>query len=129
MKLLLDTHIFLWLNDNPEKLSAVAMDACQNLDNSLYLSLISLWEIQIKRQLGKLDIQAPWQEMVKTQQVENSLEVLPLKEGHIEQLDRLEHHHRDPFDRMLISQAQVEGMKMVSADHAFTSYDVAVIWR
>ncbi len=128
MKLLLDTHIFLWLNDRPEKLSVAAMEACGNAENSLYLSLISLWEIQIKRQLGKLDIQAPWQEMMKTQKMENGLEVLPLKESHIEQLDRLEPHHRDPFDRMLISQAQVEGMEMVSADRAFTSYNVALIW-
>lgn len=114
--LLLDTHIFLWLNDQPEKLSRAALESCADPKNSIHLSLISLWEIQIKSQLGKLQLNVPWQSMVQKQCQENGLQVLALSEAHIEQLELLAPHHRDPFDRMLIAQAQVEKMVLVSVD-------------
>lgn len=128
MKLLLDTHIFLWLNDQPEQLSVVALAACNNLENVLHISLISLWEIQVKSQLGKLQSRVSWQEMLKMQRAKNDLRTILLTEPHIEQLEHLEYHHRDPFDRMLIAQAQVERLSLVSADKAFAPYDVPVIW-
>lgn len=127
MNLLLDTHIFLWLNDRPEKLSNQALKSCADPTNSIYLSLISLWEIQIKSQLGKLTISASWQTMVQTQSEENGLQILSLSQAHIEQLDLLGSHHRDPFDRMLIAQARAEEMVLVSADGVFENYDVMVI--
>jgi PIN domain nuclease of toxin-antitoxin system len=125
---LLDTHCFLWLNDQPEKLGALALNACRDPENPLSLSLISLWEIQIKHQLGKLDLKVPWQQMLSMQQTRNDLRILPISLAHIEQLDHLPMHHRDPFDRMLIAQAQVEGMALVSADAAMGPYEVDVVW-
>jgi len=127
VRLLLDTHIFLWLNSEPEKLSATALEACGNPDNHLYLSLISLWEIQIKFQLGKLHLQSSWQKMLEVQRVDNGLQTLSLDENHIRQLSQLAPHHKDPFDRLLIAQAQTEKMPVVSADRVFTAYDVDLI--
>jgi PIN domain nuclease of toxin-antitoxin system len=79
MKLLLDTHIFLWLNANPEKLSSRILDACSNPDNLIYLSLVSPWEIQIKQQLGKLRLHSELSKMVETQVERNELNILPVK--------------------------------------------------
>lgn len=103
MKLLLDTHIFLWLNDTPEKLSDVARQVCEDMENSLYLSMASIWEIQIKQQLGKLQLGTSWRQMVKIQQQDNGMLVLPIELAHIEALNDLPAVHRDPFDRLLIA--------------------------
>ncbi|MEL6777513.1 MAG: type II toxin-antitoxin system VapC family toxin [Cyanobacteria bacterium J06597_16] len=126
-QLLLDTHIFLWLNDRPENLSQAAIESCATPTNELFLSLVSLWEIQIKSQLGKLQISVPWQTMVQRQRDDNGLQILAISEAHIDQLGSLELHHRDPFDRLLIAQAQIEKMRLVSADRAFSNYEVTVI--
>ncbi|MEM9153111.1 MAG: type II toxin-antitoxin system VapC family toxin [Cyanobacteria bacterium P01_F01_bin.3] len=112
-QLLLDTHIFLWLNDRPESLSKAALKICATPTNELFLSLVSLWEIQIKAQLGKLHMSVPWSTMVQRQRDENCLQILAISEAHIEQLGSLELHHRDPFDRLLIAQAQIEKMPLV----------------
>ncbi len=126
-QLLLDTHIFLWLNDRPENLSSSAIERCATPTNELFLSLVSLWEIQIKSQLGKLQMSVPWPTMVQRQRDENGLQILSISEAHIEQLGSLELHHRDPFDRLLIAQAQTEKMSLVSVDRAFSNYAVTVI--
>lgn len=127
MKLLLDTHAFLWLNDSPEKLSVAARQACEDLDNRLYLSLASVWEIQIKQQLGKLQLNASWLEMIKTQQQDNDLTLLPLELLHIEALNHLPPVHKDPFDRMLIAQAIEESMTIITVDGYFADYPVSII--
>ncbi|MEO0647646.1 MAG: type II toxin-antitoxin system VapC family toxin [Cyanobacteria bacterium J06650_10] len=126
-QLLLDTHIFLWLNDRPERLSKTAIESCADPTNELFLSLVSLWEIQIKSQLGKLQMSVPWPTMVQKQRDENGLQILAISEAHIEQLGSLNWYHRDPFDRLLIAQAQTEKMYLVSADGAFSHYEVTVI--
>ena len=128
MKLLLDTHTFLWLNDQPEKLGKAAMRECENPDNTLCLSIVSLWEIQIKKQLSKLDLKVPWWEMLHTQERENALTTLAVSVDHVQRLGELPMFHRDPFDRMLVVQAQVEGMTLVSADQSMAPYDVHVLW-
>ena len=123
----MNPYIFFWLNDQPEKLNKRALESCADPKNAIHLSLISLWEIQIKSQLGKLHISVPWQTMIQTQREENGLQILALSEVHIEYLGRLASHHRDPFDRMLIAQARAEKMVLVSTDSVFRSYDVALI--
>jgi PIN domain nuclease of toxin-antitoxin system len=128
MNILLDTHIFLWLNDTPEKLSQPALDACQNLDNTLYLSLASVWEMQIKQQLGKLQLNGTLQTLISTQQQQNGLQLLPIELEHIETLSHLPSPHRDPFDRLLIAQSIKEQMLIISADQAFAGYPVSLIW-
>lgn len=128
MNLLLDTHVFLWLNDTPEKLSSTALAACQDEHNTLFLSLASAWEIQIKQQLGKLELNESLQTLISTQQQQNGLQLLPIELVHIEVLSQLPAVHRDPFDRLLIAQSIQQHIQIVSADQVFTGYPVNLIW-
>jgi len=128
MKVLLDTHAFIWLDTQPEKLSKTALEVCQNVDNQLYLSMASVWEMQIKVQLGKLDLRIPLAEMLKVQQQDNDLKVLSITLEHIYQLQSLPFHHNDPFDRLIIAQNSLENMTLVSADGKFKNYDISVLW-
>ncbi len=128
MKLLLDTHAFLWLNTDPTRVGEAALAACQDQANSLHLSLASLWEVQIKHQLGKLELTVPWPRMLHTQQQANGLQTLTVSLRHIQGLQQLPMHHRDPFDRMLIAQAQIEDMTLITADAAIANYDVPTLW-
>lgn len=128
MNLLLDTHVFLWLNDTPEKLSPAALTACLDENNTLFLSLASAWEIQIKQQLGKLELSESLHTLVTTQQQQNGLQLLPIEMAHIEALSQLPSLHRDPFDRLLIAQSIQQHMQIVSADQVFTGYPVELIW-
>jgi PIN domain nuclease of toxin-antitoxin system len=128
MKLLLDTNVFIWLNDAPHRLREKVMTVVANPDNDLFLSLTSIWEMQIKIQLGKLQLNDPLPDILRTQQVENNLQILTINLNHIWSLENLPYHHRDPFDRLLIAQAQTEGMTLVSADGIFELYDVDLLW-
>jgi PIN domain nuclease of toxin-antitoxin system len=128
MKLLLDTNVFIWLNDAPHRVREQVMTVIANPDNDLFLSLTSIWEMQIKIQLGKLELSDSLPDILKTQQVENNLQVLTIDITHIWSLGNLPNHHRDPFDRLLIAQAQTEGMTLVSADGIFKMYDVDLLW-
>ena len=127
MNLLLDTHIFLWLNEQPEKLSANILSHCEDSHNTLFLSHVSPWEIQIKHQLGKLELGEPLQTMIETQQQENGLQLLPIELTHIDALSQLPYHHKDPFDRLLIAQAMVEDMSFISIDRCIADYSVTLI--
>lgn len=124
MKLLLDTHVFLWLNSEPEKLLPAAYEACRNPQNQLYLSHVSPWEIQIKQQLGKLQLRAALPDLIATQVRENGLIMLPIELAHIYALHQLPCHHNDPFDRLLIAQARIEAMVLVTADRKISLYDI-----
>ncbi|MDQ4078482.1 MAG: type II toxin-antitoxin system VapC family toxin [Chloroflexota bacterium] len=124
MKLLLDTHIFIWAFAEPHKLSADVRDVVENPTNNLILSVVSVWEMQIKVQLGKLNLPVPVREFVEVQRHLNHIESLPVLEPHIWTLGTLPMHHRDPFDRLLIAQAMTEQCKLVSADPIFALYPV-----
>lgn len=127
MKLLLDTHIFLWLCSEPEKLPPAAYDACRDPQNRLYLSHVSPWEIQIKQQLGKLHLQAALWDLIERQNRENGLNMLPIKLDHIYALNQLPYHHNDPFDRLLIAQSRIESMVLVTVDRKISLYDLEVL--
>jgi PIN domain nuclease of toxin-antitoxin system len=127
MNLLLDTHVFLWLNQQPEKLSANVLALCEDSKNTLYLSYVSPWEIQIKSKLGKLNLQSPLQEMIATQQRDNDLKLLPITLQHIYTLADLESYHQDPFDRLLIAQATVESMPLITVDTKIMRYPIVTI--
>jgi PIN domain nuclease of toxin-antitoxin system len=127
MKLLLDTHTFLWMDSEPEKLSQHVQELCQNPENTLLLSVVSIWEIQIKKQLGKLELRIPLSEIIREQQ-ENGIEILAIESAHIFGLEALPNHHKDPFDRLLISQAIVEGAILLSADPLIKQYPLKVEW-
>ncbi len=128
MKLLLDTNAFIWLNDAPDRIPQPIMTMMADSDNELLFSLVSVWEMQIKMQLGKLRLQAPLPEILRVQQSENDLQMLPIRIDHIWALENLPHHHRDPFDRLLIAQAQLENIAVVTSDNIFDQYSVQRFW-
>ncbi len=128
MKVLLGTHTFLWLDHASDNLPQAVKEVCRNPENELLLSLVSLWEIQIKSQLGKLTLQTSLEKMVADQQSYNGVILLPITLPHILDLQNLPHHHRDPFDRLLISQARLEGALLLSKDEIFARYPVTLLW-
>lgn len=128
MKLLLDTHAFLWLNDDSERLSQTVKDLCNAGTHEFYLSIASPWEMQIKNQLGKLSLAMPIAELVTKNTQENNIQLLPINLSHISYLEQLPPHHKDPFDRIIIAQAVVENMTIISVDGIFADYSVQVIW-
>lgn len=128
MKLLLDTHAFIWWDSEPDKLSPKVLALCQDRRNELLVSVVSLWEMQIKLQLGKLRLALPLREIVENQQQTNNVEILPVTLEHILALEGLPAHHKDPFDRLLVAQAIVEGAALASGDLNVAKYPVQVIW-
>ena len=128
MRLLLDTHTFLWWDTDADRLPGSLLNALQNPENELVLSVVSVWEMQIKAGLGKLELRTPLTVLVNEQRSRNGLAVLPIRLQHVYALQELAHHHSDPFDRLLIAQARVEALKLVSKDEAFKRYDVPLLW-
>jgi PIN domain nuclease of toxin-antitoxin system len=113
MKLLLDTHAFMWWDSDPTKLSAPALAALRDSTNEVWLSVVSVWEMVIKAQLGKLALRLPLADIVSQQQA-NGLLILPLTLAHALGVEALPPVHKDPFDRVLISQASIEGAELIS---------------
>lgn len=128
MKLLLDTHTFIWWDSEPLRLSPQVLSMCQNPENVLLVSVASLWEMQIKLQLGKLKLNTPLAELVAGQQQINKIEILDVKLEHILALGELPPHHRDPFDRLLIAQTNIEEAILLSKDQIFAEYAIKVVW-
>jgi PIN domain nuclease of toxin-antitoxin system len=128
MNVLLDTHVFIWLSINPERLSEQAAALLIDEANRWFLSVVSVWEIQIKRQLGKLTLSLPLQDLIANQQQTNGLQLLSIKLDHIFMLENLPQFHRDPFDRLIIAQAITEQMSLLSIDSVFDQYPVQRIW-
>lgn len=128
MKLLLDTHAFLYWDMHKEKLSDKALELLENPQNDLYLSLVSIWEIQIKMQIGKLTLTLPLPTTIQAHQQANQIQLLPITPAHIYNLSQLPFHHKDPFDRMLLSQAMTEDVALLSQDSKFAAYGANVIW-
>ena len=128
MKLLLDTHTFLWFLDGSPQLSPPARSLVEDGTNEVYLSSGSLWEMAIKVSLGKLTPAQPFETPIPAQLALNSIQVLAISVAHTAQVAALPFHHRDPFDRLLIAQALVEGMPIVGVDTAFDAYSVTRLW-
>lgn len=127
MKLLLDTHTFIWWDSDPSKLSKRALELLTQKDNLRLLSVVSLWEIQIKHQLGKLTLNKALAEIIAIQQ-NNCIEILPITIAQILALDSLPMYHKDPFDRLLIAQTNIENAVLISCDSVFANYSVKVEW-
>ena len=128
MKLLLDTHAFIWWDSESSKLSLQVLNLCQDRANTLLLSVVSIWEMQIKLQLGKLKLNLPLARLIESQQQTNEIEILPIILPHVLELDSLPAHHKDPFDRLLIAQARIEDAILISNDPIFTNYSVKLLW-
>ena len=109
-------------------MSPRVLNAYQDPSNRIYLSIISVWEMQIKHQIGKLRLDMPLKDIIEGQCDANFLEVLPLGLKHIFGLQNLPLHHKDPFDRLLIVQSRSESISLVSSDRMFSLYDVTLFW-
>lgn len=128
MRLLLDTHCWLWYLLSPPKLNQVSRQLLQDPEQEIYLSAASVWEIVIKYDLGQLELP-----LAPTEYIPKRLEALghkslPISQEHVLHIEKLPLHHKDPFDRVLIAQAQVEGLQLVTADEILKRYDVSMIW-
>lgn len=128
MNLLLDTHTFIWWDSDAGRLSATAFALCSDPNNQLFVSVASLWEMQIKHQIGKLVLRLPLSDIVTQQQAINQIKLLPIESDHIFGLDSLPTTHKDPFDRLLVAQSISEDIAIVSGDIIFRSYPVRVLW-
>ena len=128
MKLLLDTHTFIWYVTNNRKLSTTAQHLINDGDNEILLSIASVWEMAIKYSIGKLTFKLPFEAFISEQLVVNDIDLLSIRVEHINTIANLELHHRDPFDRLIIAQAMVEQIPIVGLDKAFDFYEVEKLW-
>ncbi|WPF88378.1 type II toxin-antitoxin system VapC family toxin [Cyanobacterium aponinum AL20118] len=128
MNILLDTHCWLWWLVEPEKLSQTAIATIQNNQNKLYLSVASIWEIGIKYKLGKLDLPISPEILIPQQMQIDKISSLSISVAHALNASILPSYHKDPFDRMLIAQSQLESITIISNDSMFNSYNVQVLW-
>jgi PIN domain nuclease of toxin-antitoxin system len=127
MNVLLDTHVFLWWDSLPEKLPAAYRQICEDPDTQLYLSMASVWEMQIKIQLGKLKLKQSLAEIIPEQQAINKLQIIPIEFRHILSLSDLPDAHKDPFDRIIIAQAKSNNLPILTVDTIFSLYPVELI--
>ena len=128
MRLLLDTHTLMWWAGKSKRLPTKVRDLLEDSTNEVFISVANAWEMQIKAQLGKLTLHKPWSEVVRDQMTTNGFRLLHAELPHIEVLDSLPFHHKDPFDRLLIAQAIHENLTLVSNDPKFPSYPVTLLW-
>ncbi len=127
MKALLDTHTFLWAIAQEDKLSSRAQQIYTG-SNDLWVSVVSVWEILIKVQAGRLALPEPSGPYLVKKMIKDKIEVFPISLAHVLRTESLSLHHRDPFDRLLIAQSFEEGWPIVTADPLFARYPVEVIW-
>jgi PIN domain nuclease of toxin-antitoxin system len=128
VKVLLDTHAFLWWIRDDESLGGKARKTIASERNQCFLSVASCWEMAVKKSLGKLEIPEPLDAFVAEQLATNRFALLAIDLRHVSRVSRLAFHHRDPFDRLLAAQASEEGMVIVSADPIFQQYGVERVW-
>lgn len=128
MTALLDAHAFLWFITGSPKLSNKARSVIEEQSQTSLLSVASLWEIAIKHSLGRLTLAAPFNQIIPLQLNTNGIGLLGIELAHLDVLVTLPFHHRDPFDRLLIAQAIVAQIPIVSADAAFDAYPVTRLW-
>ena len=128
MKVLLDTHVFLWWITDDPRLSSRAREIIAEGANEIFLSAVSGWEIAIKAKLGRLRLPDDPERFIPEQLRLNAIETLPVQMSHALHVYKLPDHHRDPFDRLLIAQAQLEKLPVLTADPQISRYPVKVIW-
>ena len=128
MRLLLDTHAFLWWIVADKQLSSVARATIQDPHNEIFFSTVSSWEISIKASLGKLVIPDSPRQFFRQQLRNNRFQILPITVEHTVAIYQLPHHHRDPFDRLLIAQCHVEQLSLITNDQLIHQYAVPTVW-
>jgi len=127
MRVLLDTHAFLWFMAGDARLSQKAREAMSDENAELFLSAASVWEMAIKAALGRLQLPLPVADYV-AEKIHDGFQVMPIDWVHAAAVQKLPFHHRDPFDRLIIAQAQIEKLPLVSGDRTFRKYDIHLIW-
>ena len=127
MRFLLDTHTFLWFYAGDSQLSVTAATLVSDPANECFLSIASIWEIGIKTAIGKLTVRGGFAQLEEFTQA-NALKLLPITFSHIQALQQLPLHHRDPFDRLLIAQALTESLTLLTRDAAFQQYPASLMW-
>ena len=127
MRILLDTQCWLWMSLSPERFSARTRALVEAREHVLYLSAASAWEIAIKHALGKLRLPEPPLKYVPARVAALGVQPLAIEHQHALQVATLPAHHRDPFDRLLVAQAQVDDLPILTADPLFGAYDVKTI--
>ncbi len=128
MRLLVDTHTLIWAVDDPTKLSGPATTALQNTANDLLLSAATVWELAIKIGLGKITLAHSYRLWIDNAIADLGLVILPVTVEYADRQAGLQNHHKDPFDRLIISQALVEGIPVICADAIFDTYGVTRLW-
>lgn len=128
MKLLLDTHTFLWWFSDRKQLSDHVIDVCMDRTNSLLLSVVSAWEIQIKVGIGKLALAKPLRDIIADELNAQQITLLSVDLRHVLQIANLPMHHKDPFDRMLVAQAVIEKAVIVTRDSEIAKYPLTTPW-
>ena len=128
MRLLLDTHTFLWWINNDPSLSEPARIAISSKVNECYLSLASCWELAIKTSIGKLQLTKSVDRFIPEELAANDFQLLSIDFRHVAKVETLPFHHRDPFDRLLVAQALIEKMTIISADAVLSEYGIKRLW-
>jgi PIN domain nuclease of toxin-antitoxin system len=128
MRLLLDTHTFIWFVTDSPRLSVTAKALIEDEYNEKLLSIASIWEMAIKHSLGKLSFELPFMVFVEQQMLQNSMSLLNIQISHLNVVANLPLHHRDPFDRLIIAQSMVEQIPIVGIDKVSDSYSVQRLW-
>jgi|SRR5882672_882903 len=128
MRLLLDTHAFLWFIMGDSRLSSAARAAIENPADEKLLSVGSLWEMAIKVSLGKLTLAEPFPQIIPRELKRNGFQLLPMSLAHASHVSSMPFHHRDPFDRLLVAQAMEESLVVLSADTHFDLYGIKRFW-
>lgn len=126
-KFLIDTHVLIWLVSDSKKISKKAFLKLNHRETKIYISTVSLWEIAIKEKIGKLDLGLTIEELILELKF-NKIEIFTINTNHIKALNSFKLHHRDPFDRMLIAQAKVENMTIITKDNSFSKYNIDILW-
>jgi PIN domain nuclease of toxin-antitoxin system len=128
MKVLIDTHVLIWWAGDTNQLSPLVRDMLADPQTEPILSIVSIWEMQIKISLGKLSLQMDLPTLVEDEVSRNIFSLLPIELKHIYGLNDLPLHHKDPFDRLLIAQSMLEKMPIISIDEKFDAYGVQRLW-
>ena len=127
MKYLIDTHVIIWLAKDSFEIPMSIKELIENPENDIYICSVSLWEIAIKMNLGKLDLKQPLSELLSD--IKNSgFNILQIEDKYLSSLLELPYIHKDPFDRLIISTALVEGLSIITTDENIKKYDVPWVW-
>lgn len=128
MRGLIDTSTFLWFISGDSRLSHTAKTLITEIDNEIFLSIASLWEIAIKISIGKLDLSISYDDLLSVQIEDNEIKLLAIEKNHLKELVRLPFYHRDPFDRLIISQGIAENLPILTCDRLFSDYSIEKLW-